>query len=46
MSHYYDRNFSALKVRNSQFKKLAVVSAILFATVLIILILELTAIKN
>lgn len=46
MSHTYPRNFSELKLRNNQFKKLAFVFAIFFTTVLVILILELTGIKN
>ena len=42
----YDRDFSELSLRSNQYKKLAVVSAILFIAIITILILELVGIKK
>ncbi len=40
------KTFNELSLKNSQYKKLALASAVLFLTVMAILILELSGIRN
>ena len=42
----YQRDFSRLELKNSQFKKVALVMAVFLTTVLVILILELFGMKH
>jgi hypothetical protein len=46
MARTYLRPFSRVKRAHTKYRNLAVVSAILFAVVLVILVLELTGVKH